>query len=125
MQAMFAALLFSQAIHSFEEWYFQLWAVYSPARVLSEFFGPALSLNFALLNVVFVTLMCASVVVFVRRPGELRWLPWLWVGIELINGTNHIFQALMSGSYFPGVYTAPMLLVFATGLCVTLLRRPR
>ena len=115
-QKAFSALIATQAAHSFEECYFELWRVYPPARELAGIFGSSLSISFAVLNAVLVTLMVVSLVAFNQRGRFVIPLAILWLVVELINGTNHIAQWYLTGSYFPGVYTAPLLLLFA---CIT------
>jgi hypothetical protein len=38
---------------------------------------------------------------------------WLWTILELLNGMSHWAIALSRGGYFPGIVTAPLLLLFA------------
>lgn len=49
---------------------------------------------------------------------------WVWVVVELINGAVHPAVALFRGGYFPGVATAPVLLVLAVFLATRLRRDP-
>ena len=42
-----------------------------------------------------------------------RGLMWFWTILELLNGISHSVIAMSLGGYFPGVVTAPLLLLFA------------
>ena len=51
-------------------------------------------------------------------PVRLRWkaassLIWFWTLLELGNGVGHVLLAIGRKGYFPGVITAPLLLLFA------------
>ena len=54
-----------------------------------------------------------------------RGLAWFWVVLELGNGIGHLVLAAFRGGYFPGVATAPLLILAAIGLGVLLLRDPK
>ena len=56
------------------------------------------------------------------RPGHVTAarLVWLWGVAEFVNGLAHSTMALRRGGYFPGVATAPVLLVLAALLVVQL-----
>jgi len=112
-QIPFLLLLISQAIHSFEEWYFDLWLVFAPAMTLASLFGTDPSFTFGMLNIAFVGLMWFSYVSFSRERRLIPVIASLWIVIELINGGNHIYHAIVVGGYFPGVFTAPLLIVFS------------
>ena len=122
----FLALIVVQASHSIEEYTFALYEVFSVARLASGLVSSNLSLGFILLNTVFVAfgLWCY---LFPVRSGwaSARGWAWLWVIIELVNGLGHLVLALRSGGYFPGVATAPILLMFTLYLAARLLRTRR
>jgi len=42
-----------------------------------------------------------------------------------VNGIGHLLFALEAGGYFPGVYTAPLLLAFSGLLATRIMRRSR
>jgi hypothetical protein len=48
---------------------------------------------------------------------------WFWTILEMGNGIGHSALALSRGGYFPGVVTAPLLLVFAVWLAVLQVRQ--
>ncbi len=122
----FLSLIVVQASHSIEEYTFALYEVFSVARFASGLVSSNLAIGFIFLNTVFVAfgLWCY---LFPVRSGwaSARGWAWLWVIIELVNGLGHLVLALRSGGYFPGVATAPILLMFALYLAARLLRTRR
>jgi len=122
----FLLLIFSQALHSIEEYYFSLWEVLAPARFLSGLVSADLSVGFAIVNVTIVALGLWTYAWPVRRNRSYALpLVWFWTILEMANGVGHTIFALASRSYFPGVYTAPLLLVFSGLLAMQLTRRSR
>lgn len=90
--------MLTQAIHSFEEWYFDLWRVYPPAAFLSNLHGNDPSCWFGLLNVV---LVMTALICFIYRHHDIGIrLAWFWVILELINGSNHLFNTILINGYF-------------------------
>jgi len=76
-----------------------------------------LECGFLLANVLLVAFGLWAWLGPVRRKeplGEL--LAWIWVAIEVVNGSGHPLWALRQGRYTPGLATAPLLLVLALSL---------
>lgn len=120
----FLFLIASQALHSIEEYHFSLWEVLAPARFLSGLVSSDLPFGFAVVNVALVAFGVWTYFVPVRRDlGYALPLAWFWTILEAANGIGHIAFAVASGSYFPGVYTAPLLLACAGYLAMQLTRR--
>ena len=120
----FLLLICSQALHSIEEYYFSLWEVLAPARFLSGLVSANLSFGFAVVNATIVALGLWTYAWPVRRNlGYAVHLAWFWTILEAANGIGHLMLALASGSYFPGAYTAPLLLFFSGLLAMQLVRR--
>ena len=119
-QFVFLCLILAQAAHSTEECFSRLYDVFAPARFVSSLVSSDLSLGFLIVNCALVAfgLWCWAVPV---RSGwtAARGLIWFWVVLELLNGFGHIMLAVSRGSYFPGVATAPLLLVFSAWTAVT------
>lgn len=114
---LFLGLAISQAAHSIEEFYFRLFDVFAPARYLSGLISENLALGFAIGNALVVTLAFWTYIFRVRPAvGSAKAWIWAWTLVELGNGIGHIFFAVDAGAYFPGVYTAPFLLVFSLAL---------
>jgi hypothetical protein len=113
-QFVFLLLVLAQAAHSFEEYVTRLYEVLTPARFVSRLISNDLSLGFLIANVALVAfgLWCWAVPV---RSGwrAARVFAWFWTLIELGNGIGHLTLALARGGYFPGLATAPLLLLFA------------
>ena len=106
----FLCIVFSQTLHSLEEYYFSLWEVFAPARIASNFVSSDVETGFIIIN--------TSVVSFgfwtYYWPVSKAWHPavalmWFWIVFELGNSLGHVFFAVGAGEYFPGIYTAPLL----------------
>jgi hypothetical protein len=120
----FLLLICAQALHSIEEYYFSLWEVLAPARYVSSLVSSDLSVGFAVVNAAIVALGVWTYAWPVRRNSSYAIpLAWFWTILETANGIGHTMFALASRSYFPGVYTAPLLLVFSGLLAMQLMRR--
>jgi hypothetical protein len=113
-QFAFLLLILAQALHSVEEYVTRLYAVFPPARFVSSLFSNDISRGFAIGNVVLVGfgLLCWAVPVRSDWRSARR-LMWFWTLLELGNGITHSILALFRGGYFPGVATAPLLLLCA------------
>lgn len=113
----FLLLIFSQVLHSIEEYVYSLWEVFTPARIVSSLVSTNLPLGFAILNVMIIAFGIWSFLVPVQRSSDsVPPIVWFWIVLELVNGGVHIFVAAASRAYFPGVYTAPLLLLFSITL---------
>jgi hypothetical protein len=119
----FLVLVFVQAAHSLEEYYFRLWEVFWPPRMLSSLVSSNLPLGFAVLNIAIVVFgsWCYLFRVAPRKPGA-RALAWGWAVVELLNGIVHPAIGLLRGNYFPGTITAPALFAVSLWLIRDLIR---
>lgn len=119
----FLLLIVLQAAHSIEEYSFGLYEIFAPARFISGLFPGDPSMGFALANAGLVAfgLWCYVARVLPGLASARVWV-WLWVVVELGNGVGHPLLAVARGGYFPGVATAPALLVVAAYLAVRLWR---
>ena len=120
----FAALVLAQAVHSVEEFVFRLYDVLAPARAVSLFFSIDPRAGFAVSNsaLVLFGLFCLAGPVAQGRRSASPFL-WCWGVLEFANGCGHIALAVASGGYFPGLYTAP-LLIGAASVLIALLASP-
>lgn len=119
VQLVFFFLILAQAAHSVEEYFSKLYDVLAPARFISGLISHDLALGFLIANAALVAfgLWCWAVPVRSGWSAAVGFI-WFWTILELGNGTGHIFFALLRGGYFPGVGTAPLLLLFAGWLAV-------
>ena len=110
LQRLFAALVFTQAAHSIEEYVFELWNTMPPARFASGLVSSDLSRGFAILNIgIFVFgLWCLFFPVRGAWPSA-RAIMWGWAFVEIANGIVHPGWSLINGGYTAGTYTAPLL----------------
>jgi len=118
-QLIFLLLILSQAAHSVEEYATRLYEVFPPARFVSSLISNNHAVGFLVANLVLVMfgLWCWAVPV---RSGwrAAHGLVWFWALLELVNGMSHSLLAVARKGYFPGVVTAPFLLLFAAWLVV-------
>lgn len=119
----FLFLVIAQALHSLEEFHFELWESLPVARYLSGLVSADLPTGFAVLNGAIVTFgFC--VYLFAVRRSHVSAVPlaWFWTIVEMANGGGHLLFALRAGGYFPGALTAPLLLATAAYLAMRLQR---
>jgi hypothetical protein len=118
-QLVFLFLILAQGVHSIEEYVTKLYEVFAPARFVSSLVSNDLGVGFLIFNAALVTfgLWCWAVPV---RSGwhATRGLVWFWTILETGNGIGHLGLALSRGGYFPGVVTAPLLLLLAAWLAI-------
>jgi hypothetical protein len=100
--------------------------VFEPARFVSRAFSVNLPLGFVLANIALVMFgaWCYFARVRLSRPGA-RGYAWFWTCLELANGVGHVMLAVGQGAYFPGVGTAPLLIVTSCYLGAGLMRSGR
>jgi hypothetical protein len=122
-QFAFLLLILAQAAHSIEEYAFRLYDVFAPARFISSLVSSNLARGFAIANSALVIFGLWCYVARVRRGHRSAkvWV-WLWIVIEFCNGLVHPLVALIRSTYFPGVVTAPVLLVLSAYLGMRMLR---
>ena len=117
-------LAVSQAFHSLEEYYRSLWEVLEPARLASSLVSDNPAVGFAVINASLVAFAFWTYLVPVSRNWAVaKVFLWFWVLLELANGTAHLALAATANGYFPGAYTAPILLVVSCYLGTKLLQR--
>ena len=119
VQRVFLFLILTQAAHTVEEYATRLYAVFPPARFVSSLISDNVAVGFLIFNVTLVTfgLWCWAMPVrsgWRAGPG----LIWFWTILALGNGIGHSAIAFSRRSYFPGVATAPLLLVLAAWLAI-------
>jgi len=118
----FLLLILVQGLHSIEEYLNRLWTVLAPARFLAGLVSKNLALGFLLINIglFLIGLVCWFITTRQNIISHPR-LIWLWILIETLNGIGHPLLALNQGSYFPGLITAPILLILSFYLARQLL----
>jgi hypothetical protein len=114
MKTLFLLLIVSQTLHSLEEYFFELWEVFAPARYVSGLISDNLTVGFIVINTTVVSLGFWCYLFPVRKgwPAAIIVI-WAWTLMELGNAVGHSIFALQQGSYFPGLITAIPLLVFS------------
>ena len=115
--------MISQTLHSIEEFYFSLWDVLPIARFVSLLINDNVVVGFVLINTSII--LFGFWIYFVplsRHWSTWRIFLWPWVLLELGNGIGHVVFAMLSQGYFPGIYSAPLLLVLSCYLVLKLLQ---
>ncbi len=119
----FFILIAFQALHSIEEYYYELWEVLAPARFVSGLVSSDLAVGFAVINSSIVAFGIWSYVFPVRRNASYApAILWFWILLEFANSVGHIWFVASSRSFFPGIYTAPFLLILSCYLAMEYLR---
>jgi hypothetical protein len=114
IRIVFLLLILFQGLHSIEEYYGTLWDVLSPARMLSGAVSSDLRAGFIIINAgLFIFGILCWFISTRRKSISFQGFIWIWVIIEIINGIGHTLLALRQNDYFPGLYTAPVLLGLA------------
>ena len=121
MKIGFIALILIQALHSYEEILFKLWEVLKPARFISQLLDDDLAYGFTIANIIiiFLGLICC-ILVFKFDDQNARKIVWFWVTVEYINFLIHSTNSLILMAYFPGVWSAQLLLVCSLYLNIQL-----
>ena len=124
LKIVFFMLVGVQILHSTEEYIFQLYEVFPPARFLSGLVSQDLERGFLIINssIILFGLWCCW------WPIRQGWssavsFAWLWVCLELINGIGHPTWSLLQRGYTPGLATALLLLPLAVLLARELVHR--
>lgn len=119
IRRVFLLLILAQAVHSAEEYFTKLYDVFPPARFASGLISNNLALGFLVDNAALVSfgLWCWAV------PVRLGWrsaraFVWFWTILELSVGIIHCVLALLRGGYYPGIATAPLLILIAAWLAI-------
>ena len=122
----FPLLILAQAAHSAEEFALRLYDVLPPARWISDRLSDDRTLGFMIANVglVLFGLLCWLALVRPRRRAA-RPVAWFWAILEMANGVGHLLLTLAAGGYFPGVATAPVLLILGAWLAACLATESR
>lgn len=122
----FLLLILAQAAHSVEEYAFRLYDVFVPARFVSGLVSNDLARGFVIFNTMLVLfgLWCYLARVRKGHRSAKGWV-WVWILIESGNGIGHTVMALARSAYFPGVITAPVLLVLSIYLAVQMMQFQR
>jgi len=107
----FLALVLFQGLHSIEEYIGEIWVIFTPAKFLTGLISENNEQGFIIANIMFFFFgIWCWLCPINQNKTYARTLVWIWVVIEMINGTGHSIVALNNRAYFPGVITALFLL---------------
>ncbi len=105
---LYPALVIAQFLHGFEDFIAGFHTAFPVYSLAGEFF---VLLHLGLF------LLLASLIPSVAHGR--RWalkLAKLFAIVEIVNGTGHLMISLVEWSYYPGAWTAPLLLIFGAPL---------
>lgn len=105
---LYPALVIAQFLHGFEDYVARFHEAFPLYSLAPEFF--------VLLQVGLFFLL-ASLIPSVAhgRPWALR-LAKFWAIVEIVNGGGHLMIGLIEWDIYPGMWTAPLLLIFGAAL---------
>lgn len=122
IKIVFLLLILLQGLHSVEEYYGGLWEVLTPARIVSEAVSSNPEVGFIIINTgLFIFGLLCWLLSSRQKKISYQALIWIWIVAEVFNGIGHPLLTLRRGNYFPGLYSAPFLLVTALYLARLLL----
>jgi hypothetical protein len=107
----FLLLIAAQAVHSIEEYWFRLYDLLAPARAVSDALGIDRPTGFAITNTALIGFGLWCYRRICRGQRGSRGLAWFWAVGEILNAFAHAALVFAAGGYFPGIATAPLLLV--------------
>ena len=112
----FLFLGIAQALHSIEEIYFHLYdftaaSLATPAFITSFSQLRMKSEIFAIVNIIIIVLILASVPFYETRRRWAVSAAWFWACAEVLNGLGHLTAAIVFFRYFPGSLSAPILVL--------------
>ena len=123
---LFLGLAVTQAAHSIEEHFFRLYEVLAITRYVVGLISSNLALGFAIANTLVVVFIFWTYFRRVRpvASSATAWI-WGWALLEFANGSGHIILAADADGYFPGLFTAPFLLLISLALMYRLVHPVR
>jgi hypothetical protein len=111
---LYPGLIFARFIHTFEDYVTGYQELSPLSSVPPEFF---VLFHIAIL----ILLAAATPSVSAGRRWALR-LAKAWAILEILNGTSHIMISVIVWAYYPGFWTAPLLVLFGSALGLSLRR---
>lgn len=105
---LYPALVIAEFLHGFEDYVGGFYDVFPLYSISPEFF---VTLTLALL--LLLTALIPSVAH--GRPWAVR-LAKIWAIVEILNGAGHLMISLLEWGYYPGMWTAPLLLFLGAAL---------
>jgi hypothetical protein len=104
----YPALVFAQFLHAFEDYVAHFHERFPLFSLAPEFF---VSLNLAM----FLLLAAMIPSVAHGRLWALK-LAKFWAIVQILTGAGHLMIGLIDWGYYPGLWTAPLLLIFGAAL---------
>lgn len=105
---LYPGLVVAQFIHGFED-YVAGWHQTFPLFSLAPEF-------FVLLHLALFLLLAALIPSVAHGRRWALKLAKAWAVVEVLNGTLHLMLCVLEWEYYPGAWTAPLLLIFGAAL---------
>ncbi len=105
---LYPGLIVARFLHTFEDYVGGYQDLSPLSSIPPEFF---VLFHLAIL----ILLAAATPSVAAGRRWALR-LAKVWAILEILNGTSHIIIALLEWGYYPGLWTAPLIVIFGAAL---------
>ena len=122
---LFVCLIFTQGLHSVEEYLGKLWEVFAPATFLCQLVSNDMETGFLIINIsLFVFGLVSILLVLTRRCGKINTLIWFWIILEIGNGLGHFSWSLIEKEYTPGLWTAMVLFPVGVYLAILMKQKP-
>jgi hypothetical protein len=101
-----AATVVLQVIHSIEEYSFEFYNVFPPAKYLNSIFPGIARPGFIAINILVIGygVFCFMIYPKTRESTAkgIFWI-WIWVGVEAFNGLGHLIWGILIFGYDPGM----------------------
>lgn len=107
-------LITAQLIHALEEYAFELWVVFAPARYLSGLVSENVEFGYILINITIILagyFCCFKIIA--TGSNWTNFIILFWLFFETGNGLGHIVLSGLLGYHIPGLFTSPLLLIAA------------
>jgi hypothetical protein len=105
---LYPGLVLAHTLHAFEDYVAEFHTSFPLYSLDPEFF--------VLLHLGLLALLMSLI------PSVAHGRPWAvhvakaWAVVEIVNGTAHMMIGLLEWTYYPGLWTAPLLLIFGAAL---------
>lgn len=105
---LYPALVLARLIHAFEDFVGRYYETFPLFSIAPEFF--------VLLHLALVLLLAAIIPSVAHGRAWALKVAKFWAVIEILSGIGHLMIALIEWRYYPGLWTAPLLLIFGAAL---------
>lgn len=101
---LYPALIIAQLLHAFEDYVNDYYETFPLFSVAPEFF--------VLLHVALFLLLASLIPSVAHGRGWALKVAKFWAVVQILSGTGHLMISLLEWRYYPGTWTAPLLVIF-------------